>query len=377
MYIRRTLENKILNEQIDKGKVIVIYGARRTGKTTLVNKLKEKLNKKTLLLKCDLAADRDALSADSLQAQENLWKDNKVIIIDEAQRKKEIGLILKIAIDNFPDKNFIVTGSSALELSGDITEPLTGRKFTNYLYPISLRELIAQQSEGYVTKRVNEYLRFGLYPEIFSLAREQEKQSYLSSITEDYLFKDVLQYKDIRKPDILPKLLKLLAYQVGNEVSFHELGTKLGIDQQTVQSYVDLLEKAFVIYRLKAFSRNLRNEINTKEKIYFIDIGIRNALIGDFNDPTIRADAGGIWENFVISERLKKRHYENIPGNMYFWRTYQKGEIDLVEEREGKLFGYEIKKSSKRKAKAPKAWQENYENSSWELISPDNFLKLI
>ena len=300
-----------------------------------------------------------------------------IIVIDEAQRVKNIGLILKIAIDNFSDRDFIVTGSSSLDLSNEIIEPLTGRKYTNYLYPLSISELSETFNPERVKFEINNYLKWGLYPEVANLSLENERKEYLFSLVNDYLYKDVLEYQDVRKPDVLSKLLKLIAYQIGNEVSVHELSRTLGIDQQTVYSYLDLLEKSFVIYRLTSFSRNLRKEINTKEKIYFYDLGIRNALIGDFNDVDIRLDKGFLWENFLILERIKKNHYQDRFRNLYFWRTYQKAEIDLIEEYDGELNGYEIKYSSGKNKKAPTAWKNTYKNATWEIVDIDNYFDFI
>ncbi len=377
MHIARLVRKKILDSQLDRGKAILVYGARQTGKTTLLKSLADELPSEVLSLNCDLDRDRDMLSTESVQAQASVWKDFKFIFIDEAQRKKNIGLVLKIAIDNFPEKNFIATGSSSLDLSNEVSEPLTGRTFTNYLYPISLAELLQEKSIPEVQRERDALLRYGAYPAVITQPLPAQREQILFDLSRDYLYKDVLEYQDIRKPDVIPKLLKLLAYQVGNEVSFHELAKTLGIDQQTVQNYVDLLEKSFVIFRLPPFSKNLRSEINTKEKIYFCDLGIRNAVIGDFNDLSLRSDRGALWENFVIVERMKKRHYGEISAQHFFWRTYQQAEVDLVENRNGALFAYEIKYAEKKAKKAPKSWISAYPEASWETINGGNYLEFL
>ena len=376
MRIPRLLQNKITEQQLNQGKVIIIYGARRVGKTTLVKNIQEETKSKSLYINCDLEEDLNSLTSKSVQAQANVWKDNKLIIIDEAQRKKNIGLVLKIAIDNFPDKNFIITGSSSLELANEVVEPLTGRKFLNYLYPISIEELANLKNIESIRADINHYLLYGTYPETFQISETNKKQEHLLNLSNDYLYRDVLQYASIKKPEQLQKLLQLLAYQIGNEVSHHKLAQILGLDQQTVFKYIDLLIKSFVIFKLPAFSNNPRKEINTKEKIYFFDLGIRNAVINSFNEIRIRPDKGGLWENFVILERIKKLHYEGINLQNFFWRSYSKAEVDYIEKfHDERINAYEIKYSEKT-TKAPKLWTETYPKSKWSLINTTNFEKI-
>jgi len=377
MDIQRELYNKIINNKLTNNKVIIIYGPRRIGKTTLVKSIQSKLNLKTLFINCDLEDDLQLLTKKSVTAQKNIWKDNELIIIDEAQRKKDIGLILKIAIDNFPDKKFIVTGSSSIELSNEITESLIGRKIVYHLFPISIKELSNNINIEIIKNNINDYLIYGHYPELFSLETENQKKEYLINISNDYLYKDVLEYSNIKKPEVLKKLLKLLAYQIGSEVSHHEIATILNINQRTVYNYLDLLEKSFVIYRLTAFSNNLRNEINKKEKIYFCDLGIRNAILNDFNPINLRKDKGSLFENFIILERYKNNVYQSLFKEFYFWRTYNKSEIDLVERNsQANLFAFEIKMNNKI-AKCPKKWTDTYKDSSFQTINLNNYIDFI
>lgn len=380
MKIQRILEKEVKKALIP-GRAVIIMGARRVGKTTLLKNILEQVsleNKKVSFLNCDDLEIRTKFSDISLSALKNLFSDTDLIIFDEAQRIKNIGITLKMIVDEMPDKRLIATGSSSLELANEVSESLTGRKKTFYLFPISFLELKSHQDENYFasSENLDQALRFGSYPEIFKMSTQQEKEEYLLELTTDYLYKDALEYQDIRNPEQLRKLLTALALQISQEVSLPELANTVGIDQKTVMRYLDLLEKSFVIFRLPALSRNIRKEISKSRKIYFYDLGIRNALIKNFNTYDLRQDRGHVWENFLVSERKKRDIYLKESKNYYFWRTYDQKEIDLVEEREGKLFGYEFKWGVK-KVKEPKEWRRIYQNAEFEVINQDNYLEFI
>jgi predicted AAA+ superfamily ATPase len=303
----------------------------------------------------------------------------EVLIIDEAQNIANIGQSLKILNDERPELAVIATGSASFDLRGQVGEPLLGRKTTQLLYPFSLREILrgrqdAPPSAVWPELRA-QILIYGLYPDSVLAKSNQERRDFLNELVDSLLLKDILAYQEVKGADLLLKLLTLLAFQVGSEVSYSELAVKLGLNKITVQRYLDLLEKAFVVFRLGAFSRNLRNELTKSQKYFFYDNGVRNALIANFNPLDLRNDLGALWENFVISERLKRRAYSGWRANQYFWRTYEQKEIDLIEERDGKLFAYEIKYNPRAKAVAPKDWQAAYGKiSEMKVITPDNFL---
>ena len=298
-----------------------------------------------------------------------------LIAIDEAQRIPRVGTGLKIMVDQIPGIKIIATGSSSFELSGQIGEPLTGRKKTLILYPVSQLELSEIYNPYEIKEKLNEWLIFGSYPAVITTKTKEEKINILREIVDSYLLKDILELERVKGSKILIDLLRLLAFQVGNEVSLSELAQQLGIDYKTVARYLDLLQKAFIIFILSGFSRNLRKEITKKNKYYFYDNGIRNAIISNFNGLELRDDIGKLWENFIISERIKKQTYKKISANNYFWRTWNGQEIDWVEERGGKLFGYEIK-WSKNKIKSPKGWSA-YKKAKFEIIGRENYFKFI
>jgi hypothetical protein len=284
---------------------------------------------------------------------------------------------MKILIDSHPEIQIIATGSSSFELSNDIVEPLTGRKFEYKLLPLSIQEILETNGRLQVISELEQYLRYGQYPGVYTSSQEKG-ELLIQEISASYLFKDILAFQDVRSSEFLTKLLQMLALQIGSEVSFTELANALGADQMTIQRYIDLLEKIFVIHRLTPFSRNLRNELNKKRKIYFYDLGIRNALIRNFNSMDIRSDTGAIWENFCVNERLKYLNNNQIFPNRYFWRTWEGAEVDYVEEEGGKLSGYEFKWSkSGKNTKASKLWLSTYEKSSFEIINKDNFLEFV
>lgn len=366
--ITRSIEAQI-QLKLNTGKAIIVLGPRQTGKTTLLTGIAENTGK-FLTLNCDDPFVRDQLENANTEKLRQIIGSYKLVFIDEAQRVKNIGLSLKLITDSIKDVQLLVSGSSALELANEVNEPLTGRKWEYLLYPISWGEL--QDHVGYL--RVNQQLEqriiYGMYPEVIN--NTGNEVSVLKQLTNSYLYKDLLAYKGVRKPEILEKLLIALALQVCNEISFNELAGLLNIDKNTVISYIDLLEKAFVVFKLPAFSRNLRNEINTGRKIYFYDTGVRNSLINNFNPLNIRSDKGALWENFMIAERMKYINYNSIYCNTYFWRTHQQQEIDYIEEREGKLFAYEFKWNGKKNLHAPSTFSSAYPDSQYFVISPEN-----
>lgn len=299
-----------------------------------------------------------------------------LVALDEAQRIPNIGLALKIITDEVPDVRIIATGSSSFELAGQVGEPLMGRKRTITLYPISQLEIAQTCNQIEQKESLETQLIYGGYPEVFLAPTLAEKRDAITEIAESYLLKDILELEKIKNSKILLDLLRLLAFQVGGEVSFSELGQKLMIDGKTVARYLDLLEKAFVIFNLRGFSRNLRKELTKKGKFYFYDNGIRNALIANFNPAPLRDDLGELWENFMVIERLKRQSYLKISTNFYFWRTWDKKEIDLIEEREGKLFAFEFKYGAK-KSKPPAEFMETYDNASYKVINRENYLDFV
>lgn len=373
MIIQRTIQKPIENS-LFKGKIVVIYGARQVGKTTLVKEIQNKYLNDSAYFNCDEPDIRNMLTDRTSTEIKAFLGNKKMIILDEAQRIKNIGLTLKLISDNFPAIQIIATGSSSFDLSNKIAEPLTGRKFEFYLYPFSLEELKAIYSEIEIDRLLERRMLFGMYPDIAISGEDAEKK--LKELARSYSYKDILQYQNIRNPEVLEKLLQALALQIGNEVSYSELSNLLGIDKNTVSSYVQILEKAFIIFRLGPFSRNLRNELKKLRKIYFYDNGIRNALINNLNPVELRQDTGALWENFMISERKKYLNNHTIDRKAYFWRTKQKQEIDYIEESSGKLSGFEFK-WQKDKFRPPKVFLEAYPGSPVELVSRNNYRDFI
>jgi len=359
-----------------KGKVSIFYGARRVGKTSLIQKLLSNKSSKIFNGSGDDIELSQILSSQSEARILSAFKNYDIVFIDEAQEIPNVGKGLKILIDHSPNMMVIATGSSSFDLSNAVGAPLTGRSFTFQLFPISMLEIAAQFGNFEIIKNLENYLIYGTYPEVLSARNKEEKIKYLTTLRNSYLFKDILSLDNVRNSSKLIDLLRLIAFQIGHEVSLSELANNLGIAKQTVARYLDLLEKTFIIKKVSGFSRNLRKEINKSQRYYFYDNGIRNAVINNFNPLTMRNDQGMIWENFLFMERLKKQAYQSIYSNNYFWRTYDKKEIDLVEEREGKLFGFEFKYGTK-KIKPPKLWLETYENASWEVINSENFLGFV
>lgn len=365
--IIRQLSKKIVS-QLGSGKAIVIVGPRQVGKTTLVKSILE--GKAHLFLDADDPTVRILLTNPNTEQIKSMIGKNKIVFIDEAQRIDNIGITLKIITDQFKEVQLIVSGSSAFELNNRLNEPLTGRKWEYQLFPVSWKEF--EDSVGFVKAEQQIELRmiYGMYPDVIN--RPGEETEVLKQLADSYLYKDILAYGGIRKPEILEKLLQALALQTGNEVSYNELSQLLGIDKNTVSNYIDVLEKAFVIFKLRSFSRNLRNEIKTNQKIYFYDTGIRNMVIGNFNALELRQDKGALWENFLICERIKRNNYEGSLAKSYFWRTVQQQEIDYVEETAGQITGYEIKWNETAKVKMPKLFKETYA-AGIEVLTRANF----
>ena len=374
------LSTSQLKKRLQKGKVLVLYGPRRVGKTTLIKEVLSKQHVKYKLLNGDELTTRESLSSQSQQILSEVLDDNVVLAIDEAQKIENIGLNLKILVDNYPDRIFLASGSASFDLANKVGEPLTGRKNTSLLYPICFEELKKQFGLYEAKKQLDRWLIYGTYPEVVTTENVQKRKDYLDELVGSYLYKDILEMEGIKHPDKLVNLLRLLAFQIGNEVSITELASNLSINRETVERYMDLLEKSFVIFRVSGFSRNLRKEIAKNDRYYFYDNGVRNSLIQNFNPLHLRDDIGKLWENFMYIERIKANHYSNRHANIYFWRTYDQKEIDMVEEREGKLFGYEFKWQGKIKTVTKNTFLETYTNSQVETITRDNFesfLKII
>lgn len=365
--IHREIEQLIKND-FGKGKAIVLLGARQVGKTTLFEQLTASDN--TLFLNCDNYDDKASLEGKTSTELRNLVGDYKMVVIDEAQRARDIGLTLKMIVDLKLPTQILATGSSSLVLSEGINEPATGRLFEYQLFPFSLAEMAAHTSRREEQRMLEQRMIFGLYPEV--VTHPTDARHILTNLTNNYLYRDLLEYRGVKKPSVLQKLVRTLALQVGSEVSYNELSNLLGIDKATVESYIDLLEKCFVVFRLSSYSRNLRTEIKKSKKIYFYDNGIRNALISNFSPLESRSDTGQLWENLMVSERVKHNSYSRNYAQMYFWRTHQQQEVDLIEEKDGHLAAYEFK-WGKAKAKLPKIFTENYPDVALKVVSPDNF----
>lgn len=375
--IQRDLKS-ILKSRIGKGKIIILIGPCQVGKTTL---FKSMISEAGFLdtaqyWNCDESDVRSMLTKESSAHFRPLIGKSKFIVIDEAQRVKNIGLILKILYENFQDVQFAVTSSSSLDLSNTLNEPLTGRKFEYNLFPFSTNELVHNSSMLDEIRQLETRLVYGFYPDVVN--NPGDEKEILSNIVSNYLYKDVFEFQDIRKPAIIEKLVQALALQVGSEVSFNEIGRLLGIDTLTVQRYIDLLEKAFVIFHLHSYSRNVRNELKKSIKIYFYDNGVRNAVINNFSPCNLRADIGGLWENFLISERIKNNAFHNRKEKYYFWRTTQKQEIDFIEEKDGVFSAFEFKYSSKKSgAKCPLTFSNNYPEIPFSVITKENYIEFI
>lgn len=367
--IKREIQSSVLAD-FKRKKVIVLLGARQVGKTTLLSGLQAG-NENVLLLNCDNIDDRLLLEERTSTELNHLLSPHKIVFIDEAQRVKNIGLTLKIIGDLKLDTQVIVTGSSSLDMADEINEPATGRLIEYNLFPFSLSELANNSSEREQRRLLESRLIYGLYPEVVTEPGDAKRT--LMMLTNNYLYKDLLAYKGIKKPDVLQKLVRALSLQLGNEVSYYELSNLLGVDKETVESYINLLEKCFVIFRLDSFSRNMRNEIKKGKKIYFYDNGIRNAVISNFAPLELRPDVGALWENLMVGERLKHNACSGSFAQLYFWRTHDQKEIDLIEEQDGVLKTFEFKWNSRTNASVPKAFKQAYPDSTYDVITPNNF----
>jgi len=372
MKIQRHVQSRI-TEAIKPGRVVVLYGPRQVGKTTLLRDIQTTFSQNDVLeVNSDLLRHKEIFSSQDERRMREFIGKKKYVFIDEAQRIENIGITLKILVDFFPKVAFIVTGSVSLDLAGKIQEPLTGRKQVFWIYPISFGELVDHIGIFEAQSQLERWLRFGGYPKVITLESNKERKNYLEEIVSSYLYRDVLEFSGIKKPKIILQLLRLLAFQIGQEVSIAELTSSLGANRATVEKYLDLLEKSFVLYNVTGFSKNLRKEVTKMSRYYFYDIGIRNALIENTNRLSVRGDADMLWENYLALERVKTHKNKGVFSNYYFWRTWDQEEIDWVEEREGKLFGYEFKWTKKR-SKEPKDWKETYPEAQYEVVQKENF----
>ena len=368
----RILEKRLKRDSF-KGKALVVIGPRQIGKTTLIKELLKSFKKEEAkLINCDNPSDLESLEEKNLEFLEGIVGNSKILFIDEAHKVPNIGQTLKILVDHYGKKlQIFVTASSSINLLYKTQEPLTGRKLVYNLYPLSMEEICPDKNSLKIQKELEQLLIFGSYPEIVKRKSFEEKIQLLRELLTSYLYKDILEFQQVKNPNIINKLLKALALQIGQEVSYNELSSLLEIDKSTVERYVNLLEQCFVVFRLSPYTQNKRKELSRLRKIYFYDLGIRNAIINNFNFLDSRDDIGRLFENFMIVERLKYRDYHQIYADQYFWRTYDGSEVDLVEEREGKLFGYEFKWKDKKWSKKPIKFLE-YKNSSYEVLTSKN-----
>ena len=367
--ITRLLQNTI-SDKLNQGKAIILMGARQTGKTTLIKNLFQNADE-VLWLNGDEQDVQKIFSDISATRLKALFGNKKIVVIDEAQRIEDIGLRLKLITDQIKDVQLIATGSSSFDLANKINEPLTGRKWEYKIYPISFKEMVNHHGLLDEKRMLPHRLIYGYYPEIVN--NPGEEKDLLKQLSDSYLYKDILMWEQIKKPDKLLKLLQALAFQIGSQVSYNELAQTCGMDSKTVEKYIILLEQTFVIFRLGSFSRNLRNELKNSKKIFFYDNGIRNALIANFSPAETRTDIGALWENFLVSERVKALHYSNRWSNYWYWRTKEQKEIDYIEESDGHLTAYEFKWNPDAKYKVPNLFLTTYENSDFKVIHRDNF----
>ncbi|MBS3905119.1 MAG: ATP-binding protein [Simkania sp.] len=357
------------------GKVVIIFGPRRVGKTTLLKKYLENETNYLFVTGEDVFV-RDFLSSSSIDKLKDFIGNKTLLVVDEAQYIPDIGVNLKLIVDHLPYVRVIATGSSTFDLAKQIGEPLTGRKYVLRMYPIAQLELSHLENPAQTQAHLENRLIYGSYPEVIIFGSDAQRQEYLHELISAYLLKDILAFEGVQKSKKLIDLLILLAFQIGKEVSHSELGTQLSMNKTTVEKYLDLLEQVFVLVNIRGFSRNLRKEVTKTSRYYFCDNGIRNGLINNFNLCHRRDDVGALWENYLVMERLKKQHYLKLLTRNFFWRTYDQKELDWVEEREGRLSGYEFKWGDSS-ANAPKLWLETYPESSFECINTVNYLKFI
>jgi hypothetical protein len=365
-----------LGNYLRPGKVLVLTGPRQVGKTTLVRRYLERSGKRALYVTGDDVRVQEAWGATRLDRLREIVEGYEVVVIDEAQRVPNIGLSLKLLVDADTPSQLIATGSSSFQLAGQLGEPLTGRQVALRLYPLSQLELRAFRNRGELREHLEEHLIYGSYPEVVTTASLSDKRQILDELVGSYLLKDVLELERVKSSKVLLDLLRLIAFQIGSQVSHAELGTQLGLDSKTVARYLDLLEKGYVLFNVRGFSRNLRKEITKKSKYYFYDTGVRNAVIASFNDVETRNDTGQLWENFLFVERLKYLAYNGSLANHYFWRTWDGQEIDMVEEREGRHDGYEFKWRD-RSATPPRDWTAAYTHAKYSIVSRENWLEFV
>ncbi len=371
--IARIIEDNI-RDDFHKGKVVVLLGPRQVGKTTLLD-IFQQTNSNVLRLNCDDFDDVMQLEDKTSTELKALLSGYDMVFIDEAQRVRNIGLILKKIGDLKTSTQIIVTGSSSLELANDINEPATGRLLEHRIYPLSLQELALHTSQREERRLLGDRLVYGLYPEV--VTKPKDARRTLMSLANNYLYKDILSFKGIKKPDVLQKLLRAMALQLGSEVSYNELSNLLGIDKETVENYINLLEKCFVVFRLDSYSRNLRNEIKKGKKIYFYDNGIRNAIISNFAPLELRTDVGALWENLMVSERIKRNAYKESYAQLFFWRTHDQKEIDLIEIEDGMMRTYEFKWNPQKSTTIPATFAKAYPEASFEVVTPETFWKFV
>ena len=366
-----------LRRLVTAGKVVVVHGPRRVGKTTLIRRYVEQHEPDALVVSGEDIAAREYLESQSVAKLEAFVGEKRTLIVDEAQHAREIGLNLKLLVDHVEGLRIIATGSSSFDLSRQTGEPLTGRQYTLLLLPLAQLELASVEDAHETKGRLDMRLIYGSYPEVVLMESDERRQTYIRELINSYLFKDILQLENIRYTDKLRRLLQLLALQIGRQVSITELGAQLGMARNSVERYLSLLEKTYVIYGRHGFSRNLRKEIVKNRRYYFYDNGIRNGLINNFNSVALRDDTGALWENYVLAERLKYNLYTGRLAESYFWRTYDGQEIDLVEEWGGRLRAAEMKWSPRRAARAPGAWRNAYPDSAYQVVHPQNYLDFI
>lgn len=364
-----------LKSVVKPGKVIVIYGPRRVGKTTMIKKFLENESNYHFVTGEDIFV-RDSISGESIEKLKDFMGTKDLLVVDEAQFIPQIGLHLKLIVDHLPHVRVIATGSSTFDLAKQVGEPLTGRQNIIKMYPLSQMELGRLENRAETKAHLENRLIYGSYPEVITLKGDEERKAYLSELVSSYLFKDILAFEGLQKSRKLIDLLTLIAFQIGREVSYQELATQLSMSSKTVEKYLHLLEEVFVLVNIRGFSRNLRKEVTKSSRYYFCDNGIRNSLINNYNSLEKRDDKGFLWENYIVMERIKKQHYQPLWSHNYFWRTYDQKEIDWVEEREGKLFGYEFKWKQDH-VKAPALWLEAYPNATFECIHSENYLPFI
>ena len=373
--IPRFIQKSVIKD-LFKGKVILLFGPRQVGKTTLVRSIMRDVKVKSAYFNCDEPDIKQQLEGKTSTELKSFLGGAELVILDEAQRVLDIGMTLKLLVDTYPEIQIIATGSSSFDLSAKAGEPLTGRNFPYTLYPLSELELSVVHDPLYLRSTLEERLRFGQYPEIYT-AESNDKERLLGIIKKDYLLKDILAYGAIRGANKIMRLLQALALQIGHEVWPAELGNMLDMDRKTVESYLDILEQTYIIFRMPSFNRNLRKELGKRYKIFFYDLGLRNALINNFNPLKLRNDVGQMWENYIIAERMKYHSYLQTSVNHYFWRTYDQQEIDLIEDKSGKITGYEMKWNPKRKHRVPKVFLSSYSGSKVEIITPDNYRNFV